>query len=73
METRSRRKGTSASIDAQAKRLNEQLCISGAVKKCDECGCTLKSEMDVTLHYCDRFGTMTKKRSGDVFDRCFIG
>ena len=69
MKARGHRNGSSDRIDAQARRLNELLCVPGAIKKCDECGCTLKSEIDCRLHYCDRFETMQNRRGGDRFER----
>ncbi len=67
------RNGSSARIDAEGKRLNELLCVSGALVKCDECGCTLKNKIDVQLHYCDRFETMQNRRGINPFERCFSG
>ena len=69
MKAINRRNGSSASIDAQARRLNELLCVQDAVLKCDECGCTLKSPIDVQLHYCDRYETMQNRRGGDPLER----
>ena len=29
------------------------MCVAGAIKKCDDCGATLKVKLDVQLHWCN--------------------
>ena len=72
MKARDHGNGSTAGINAQARRLSKLLCVVGAVLKCDECGCTLRSPIDVQLHYCDRFETMQNRRGIDPFDRCVL-
>lgn len=71
MKARDHGNGSTASFNAKAKPL-VRLFLPDAVLKRDECSCTLKTRLDVQLHYCDQFETMQNRRGVDPFERCML-